>query len=119
MKKAVTVDQYISTSEGDTRKRLVEIRDLVKKSLPNAEERISYAIPAFWDKGYIVYFAGYEKHVSMYPVHNAKEVFGKELEQYLSGKATARFPVAEPLPTKLIKDIIAYLSEENKKRKKK
>ena len=113
------VDSYISNFSDQTRDQLSKLRAIIRSEIPHAEERISYAIPAFWDKGYIVYFAGYKKHVSMYPVHNAKELFGTELTPYLSGKATARFPVDKPLPASLIKKIVGYLSEQNDDRKKK
>ena len=109
MEKATTVDDYIAMFEGDTKKRLVELRALISSQIPGAEERISYAIPAYKLKRYVVYFAGYKTHVSMYPMPALDEKLRKEFAPYASGKSTARFPHDKPLPTALIKKIVKLL----------
>ncbi len=110
------VSAYIHTFNDPTKAQLIKLRSTIRQELPLTEERISYAIPAYWDKGYIVYFAGYEKHVSLYPIHGIKDMFGDELTPYLSGKATARFPVDKPLPEELIKRLISHLVFQKKQR---
>lgn len=109
MEKATTVDDYIAMFEGDTKKRLVELRALISSQIPGAEERISYAIPAYKLKRYVVYLAGYKTHVSMYPMPIGDAEFKKELAPYASGKSTARFPHDKPLPIALIKKIVKLL----------
>lgn len=109
MEKAESVDQYIAMFEGVTKKRLEELRKIISEQIPGAEERISYAIPAYKLKRYVVYFAGYKNHVSMYPMPVGDAGFKKELEPYASGKSTARFPHDKPLPAPLIKKIVSML----------
>lgn len=108
-----TVDEYIKSFDGITKERLEEMRALVKKQLPGAEERISYDIPAYFvDKKLIVYFAGYKQHIGMYPGRSISEAYNKLAAKYASGKSTARFPHSEPLPTDIIKKFIKLRLEE-------
>jgi uncharacterized protein YdhG (YjbR/CyaY superfamily) len=109
MEKATTVDDYIAMFDGVTKERLEELRSLISSQIPGAEERISYAIPAYRLKRYVVYFAGYKSHVSMYPMPVGDEKFRKELAPYASGKSTARFPHDKPLPSALIRKIVKLL----------
>lgn len=109
MEKAESVDQYIAMFEGVTKKRLEELRKIIGGQIPGAEERISYAIPAYKLKRYVVYFAGYKSHVSMYPMPVGDAEFKKELALYASGKSTARFPHDKPLPVGLINKIVKML----------
>ena len=77
--------------------------------IPNATEGISYQIPAFFIDGkYFIYFAGYSKHVAIYPIHPDQFSFAKELEKYQSGKATLKFPLEEEIPYELIRKIVKY-----------
>jgi len=84
-------------------KVLQHIRATIKKTAPGAKETISYAIPTFTlNKTYLLYFAGYKKHVSLYPAPSGDEAFEKELSAYRSGKGTVQFSLEKPLPLKLI-----------------
>lgn len=109
MEKATSVDDYIAMFDGETKSRLEEMRALISSQIPGAEERISYAIPAYKLKRYVVYFAGYKTHVGMYPMPDGDDEFKKELAPYASGKSTAKFPHDKPLPTALIKKIVKLL----------
>lgn len=111
---AKTTDEFINGFDEPTKSRLMELRSILSSCLPGAEERISYAIPAFWKGTYIVYFSGYAKHVSIYPVHRAG--LEAELKPYLSGKSTARFPHDKPLPVELIKKLVNALKGDAEKR---
>lgn len=103
------IDQYISTFPKDVQVVLEKIRKAIKEALPNATEGISYQIPTFSINGkYVIYFAGFQKHVSVYPVHDQASPFQKELSQYLSGRGTAKFPLNKPIPYDLIKRIAKY-----------
>ena len=95
-----TVDEFIFSFEGTTRERLEELRALIKQTIPDATERISYNIPAYFaGKAHVVYFAGYTDFVSMYPIY---ERDNPDIAPYLSGKASARFMNNQPLPRELI-----------------
>lgn len=80
-------------------------------ALPGAEEVISYKMPAFrLDGRVVIYFAGYKGHIGVYPVHLALPEMAERLAPYLSGKATAKFPLDAPLPLELLADVARGLA---------
>jgi uncharacterized protein YdhG (YjbR/CyaY superfamily) len=100
-----TIGDYIAGFPPDTRAVLERVRGVIRKALPNAEEGISYGIPVFKQHGgYVIYFAGWKAHYSLYPSNERMEAaFRKELAPYeVSGKGTIRLPLDEPVPVKLI-----------------
>jgi uncharacterized protein YdhG (YjbR/CyaY superfamily) len=110
-----TIDEYLDMFTGETRKRLDTLHTLIKEALPDdANESISYAIPTYkLGKNRLIYFAGYDKHVSLYPLpKSAPESFMNKLEQYKAGRGTARFYHKEPLPIDFIKQFVAYRLED-------
>ena len=76
----------------------------IRKALPEAEEVISYQMPAYkLGSGRILYFAGWKRHYSLYPAGaGLVEAFQDELARYEVSKSTIRFPLSEPVPVKLI-----------------
>jgi uncharacterized protein YdhG (YjbR/CyaY superfamily) len=113
------VEEYINQFEGDTKNRLEQVHILLKNLLPEAQEKISYGVPTFYNEnGYIVYFAGYKDFVSIYPVHLAPTV-AQLVQPYLSGKSTARFYHKNPLPKDTIEQIVRGLQDANEGRRKK
>lgn len=109
------VDEYISWFPEETQLKLATIRDLIKKATPEAEETISYAIPAYKLNGVLIYFAGFTKHISIYPAPRESEAFVEELSNYKGGKGTIQFPLNKPLPVGLIARIINFRIQENLK----
>jgi uncharacterized protein YdhG (YjbR/CyaY superfamily) len=109
-----TIDEYIGTFPSEVQDTLNRIRQLIKQAAPEADEAISYQIPTLKLKGkYVVYFAGYKKHVSMYPVTAAMvEAYDADLSPYRSGKGTLQFPLAKPLPLELISKLVKCRVEE-------
>ncbi len=116
MKKINNIDDYIADFPKDTQIILEQIRKTIKSIVPHAEETISYSIPVFKLNGsYLIFFAGYKKHVGMYPVPNNKE-FEKDFSPFkTSGKGTIQFPLDKPIPIALIKKIVKYRISEIKK----
>ena len=116
--KFATVDKYIASFPDPTQRHLKQIRSLAREIVPgDATETISYGIPTFKIGGtYVVYFAGYKNHVSVYPLPGGTEAFRKKLEPYRHGAGTARFSVSEPLPEALIKQMIRALVKASKAR---
>jgi uncharacterized protein YdhG (YjbR/CyaY superfamily) len=107
-KSYTSVEDYLSEFSDETRKRLDWMRDLIKSLAPESTERISYNIPAtFIGKTIVVYYSGYDHHVSLYPGRIAAETLDPELEKYFSGKSTLKFPNNQPLPVKAIEAYIA------------
>ncbi len=98
---------------------LERVRATIGKSVPDAEECISYSIPAFRFNGRILlYFAGWQEHSSIYPASDAMvAAFDGELDEYRASKGTLRFPLSKPLPVKLIGRIAKFRAEELAERK--
>lgn len=97
------IDNYIDQFNGVTHERLLQLRQLMFKLVPEATERISYKIPAYFlDKKLIIYFAGYAHHTGIYPGRVGPKEVGEKLAPYLSGKSTLKFPNDKPLPLELI-----------------
>ena len=111
---ANSIDEYIAGFPPETQKVLEELRALIKASAPDATETISYAIPTFDLNGkHLVHFAGYERHVGLYPAPSGLEAFKKDLKPYKSGKGSVQFPLGQPLPKDLIHRIVEFRVEQN------
>lgn len=112
-----SVDEYIGTFPEDIQKILEELRGTIKAAAPEAEETISYNIPTFKMNGrYLIYFAGWKNHISLYPIPVGSETFNKQIAKYVEGKGTLKFPINKPLPLKLINKIVKLKLAENQKR---
>jgi uncharacterized protein YdhG (YjbR/CyaY superfamily) len=112
-----SIDEYIVTFPEDTQKILEELRETIKAAAPDAEETISYNIPTFTLNGkYLIYFAGWKNHISIYPIPTGSEAFNKQVSKYVEGKGTLKFPLDKPLPMKLITKLVKLKVAENRKR---
>jgi uncharacterized protein YdhG (YjbR/CyaY superfamily) len=109
-----SVDQYISMHPPAVRTVLQRVRSAIRRAVPGAEETISYQIPAFKRDGtYVVYFAGWKQHYSLYPANERLlSAFKDELAGYEISKGTIRFPFSEPVPVTLIARIAKFLAKE-------
>jgi uncharacterized protein YdhG (YjbR/CyaY superfamily) len=113
-----TVNEYLAAFPAGTKAMLKEMRKTIKEAAPEAEEVISYNMPAFKLHGMLVYYAGYKAHIGFYPVSSAITAFKKELSGYEQSKGTIRFPLDEPLPLSLISKIVQFRVKENKEKEK-
>src|SRR5687767_4773347 len=102
-----SIDEYIDTFPEDMQTILKQVRKTIKAAAPEAGERISYGIPTFTlnDK-YLIYFAGWKHHISIYPIPIGDDAFNQEIAPYVSGKGTLKFPTDKPMPLKLITKIV-------------
>ena len=113
------VDDYIAGFPQDVQKILEKVRTTIRKMAPGAEETISYQIPTFKLNGsYLIYFAGFKNHISLYPAPRGAEEFKKELAAYEGGKGTVRFPLDKSIPFDLIKRIVKYKIKESQEKAK-
>ncbi len=109
-----SVDEYINSFPKDLQKILQEIRETIKKAVPEAEEKISYQMPAFKLHGMLIWYAAWKKHIGIYPKTPGIEVaFEKELSEYEKSKGTIKFPLDKPLPYELIGKIAQFRVKEN------
>jgi len=106
------VDAYIAKQPRDAQLGLQRVRRIIRKVLPDAEETISYQIPTYKVRGqYVVYFAGWKRHWSLYPVTGpVRSALSSELTSYELSKGTVRFPLADPVPAKLVERIVRKLA---------
>jgi uncharacterized protein YdhG (YjbR/CyaY superfamily) len=114
-----SVDDYIAAQPEAARNVLNLVRSAVRKALPRAEEAISYRMPAYRLGGEIViYFAAWKRHYSLYPVSARHlEAFKDSVACYeLNDRGTLRFPLAQPVPVKLIAAIAKLRAEEVRQR---
>lgn len=112
MKKHTSVDAYIAEFSGTTRKKLKEIRTIIRSAAPKAEEVISYNMPAYQQNGILVYFAGYEHHIGFYPTGSGIKEFQDQFKIYQWSKGAVQFPLDAPLPKKLITAIVKFRIEQ-------
>lgn len=111
--KPTTVDEYIATAPPSVKEYLERLRTAIRQTAPQAEECISYEMPAYKLNGILVYFGGFAKHVSLFPGADAIETFKDKLAEYKTSKGTIRFSLDKPLPITLIKKIVRLRVKEN------
>ena len=107
------IDSYIKIQSTETKTVLEKIRQTIKKAAPQAEEVISYNMPAFKYCGMLVYFAAYENHIGFYPTASGIANFKTELSKYKGAKGSVQFPLDEKVPYSLIKKIVKYRVNQN------
>lgn len=106
-----TVEEYIGSFPGEVQDVLREVRSTIHGAVPEAGERISYGIAAVTLDGRdLVYFAGWKKHISVYPVPTEDAGLAQELTPYLAAKGTLKFPLGKPVPYPLIGRVAAALA---------
>jgi uncharacterized protein YdhG (YjbR/CyaY superfamily) len=109
-----TIDEYIAGFPKDVQEILEKIRRTIRKAAPDADETISYLMPTFNLNGkYLVYFAGYKKHIGFYGAPRVNPEFDEDLSVYQTGKGTLQFPLDKPIPFDLISKIVKLRVKEN------
>lgn len=116
-KKFESVAEYLSAFS-EIRPKLEELRDLILKAAPGAEELISYNMPAYKWNGMLVYFGAAKAHVGFYPTPSAIKAFSKELEGYQTSKGAIQFPLSKPIPKALVRQIVRFRMLENEEKAK-
>jgi uncharacterized protein YdhG (YjbR/CyaY superfamily) len=112
-----SIDEYIASFPEDVQRILQELRETIRAAAPGTEEKISYGIPTFTLNGkYLIYFACWKNHLSIYPIPSGTGAFNKQVSKYVEGKGTLKFPLDQPLPMKLITKTVRNRVAENLKR---
>lgn len=109
------VESYIQQHQGEVREKLDQIRELIRKEVPDAQECISYGMPAYRQRKVLVYFAAASRHIGFYPTSSGIAAFGDRLtaEALKFSKGAIRFPLDKPLPAELIRDIVRFRRDED------
>ena len=108
----LNIDEYIAGFPKDVQDILQEIRRIIKKAAPDAEEAIKYQIPTFVLNGNLVLFAAFQKHVGFYPTPSGIKEFKDELSAYGGAKGSVQFPLDRPIPFNLIRKIAKFRVKE-------
>jgi uncharacterized protein YdhG (YjbR/CyaY superfamily) len=104
--KPTDIDGYISQFPADVQAVLRDVREAIRRAAPEAEEKISYQMPAFRQHGILVYFAAWKKHVGLYPPISGDRALEKAIARYAGPKGNLQFPLDEPMPIALIERIV-------------
>lgn len=107
-----TVDEYLAGVPSDVRPILEEIRALVKRTVPDAQETISYQMPAFRSERVFFFYAAFKKHIGIYPPLHGDEALEQELMPYRGEKGNLKFPLGRPMPYDLIARVAAALAQQ-------
>jgi uncharacterized protein YdhG (YjbR/CyaY superfamily) len=111
---AATVEEYLARLGDDQRKALEELRKTIKAAAPDAEECVTYGIPAFRLNGMLVGFGAAAKHCALYLMSGSTvEAHRAELAGYDTSKGTVRFTPARPLPKSLVRKLVKTRVAEN------
>ena len=113
------IDEYIAGFPKDIQTILQKIRQTVKKAAPDASEKISYQMPTFYLNGNLVHFAAFKHHIGFYPTPSGTEKFKKEISGYQAAKGSIQFPLDQPIPYDLIRQIVEFRVKENSAKTKK
>ncbi|MFU8946477.1 iron chaperone [Mycetocola zhadangensis] len=106
-----TVDEYLEGFAADRRATLEGVREAIHRGVPNGDERIRYGMPAIILGGrYALHFAGWKKHIGLYPVPRFDEPLENEVAPHRSEKDSVTFPWSDPLPLDLIERIAAEIA---------
>ena len=102
-----SVDEYFAGLPEPAHSALKKIREAIRSVVPEeAEETISYKIPAFKHKKILVWYAAFSDHCSLFPTNAVIEAFKNELKGYSTSKGTIHFPIDKPVPIALIKNLV-------------
>lgn len=110
------IDIFIDGFPNETQIILKQLRSIIRKAAPNAEETICYGIPTFTFHGNLVHFSAFKNHIGFYPTPSGILAFKKELTIYKSAKGSIQFPIDKPLPLDLITRIVKLRVKENLKK---
>lgn len=113
MKAYKNVDDYIEDQPEEVKSLLLKIRATIRKAAKDAEEIISYGMPAYKYYGVLVYFAAFKKHIGFFPTSSGVEFFKEKLKSYKTSKGTIQFSFDKPIPVKLVADITKFRLNED------
>jgi len=100
-----SIDDYIAALSGDQQAVLQQVRQTVHQAVPQAQERMSYQMPSFWQGEVLLWFAATRHHLGIYPTAAGVLAFSDRLTTYDTSKGTIRIPWDEPIPYGLIAEI--------------
>ena len=116
MRRASNIDEYIAACSRDVQPILERIRATIHRAAPEAEETISYRMPAFTLNGFLVYFAAFKQHIGLYPPVKGDARLEKAVAPYAGPKGNLKFPLSEPIPYGLIGRVVKLRVKQNREK---
>jgi uncharacterized protein YdhG (YjbR/CyaY superfamily) len=101
-----SINEYIAASSPEVQPLLKKIRKTISDAAPQAQEVISYGIPALKQGGILVYFAAFKKHIGLYPPVRGDARLMRDMAPFAGDKGNLRFPLGKPIPYGLIRRIV-------------
>lgn len=118
IQKFKSVDEYISKADAPAKVLLRQLRSVIKKTAPQAKERISYDMP-FYEykspgyKGRLVYFAAFKNHASIFIVpRRVPPALAQQLKRYKKSKSALHFALGKKPPITLIQKVVKLRMKE-------
>lgn len=111
--KPTDIDEYIARFPVGVQAVLQKVRETIGNAAPDAEEVISYQMPALKQHGILVYFAAWKNHIGLYPPISGDSAIEKAVARYAGPKGNLQFPLDEPMPLKLIERIVKLRVKQN------
>lgn len=112
-KKISPVKNYMDKQPAAVRALLQKVRTTIRKAAPEAEESVSYGLPAYKYLGKpLVYFGAWKSHIGFYALPSGNAAFKKELSKYKNAKGSIQFPLDLPMPLALIGRMVKHNAKE-------
>jgi uncharacterized protein YdhG (YjbR/CyaY superfamily) len=108
------IDEYIAACPPEVQAILQKVRLAIRKAAPRAVEKISYKMPAFALEGDLIYFAAFKKHIGVFPPVRGDDKLRKALARYRGQKGNLKFPLDEPMPYDLIRQVVKFRVKEHR-----
>lgn len=109
-----TIEEYISQFPDEVQVKLMRLRKVINQTAPSAREELSWGLPTYYQKGFLVEFAAFKNHIGFYCTPSTISHFSKELETYkISTKNMIHIPLNQDLPIELLEQLIKFRLKEN------
>jgi uncharacterized protein YdhG (YjbR/CyaY superfamily) len=110
------IDSYIATFPAKQQEMMRQLRQIISEAAPEATEKISWAMPTYYQNGNVVHFAAHANHIGFYPSPSGINKFQRQFAGLKFSKGAVQFPLDKPLPVDLIKQMVAFRVAENLKK---
>jgi uncharacterized protein YdhG (YjbR/CyaY superfamily) len=106
------IESYITSFPPETQERLLQIRSIFLKEVPDAQEDIRYQMPTLIWHGNLIHYAAFKNHIGVYPLPSVIEALKDDIRNLKTGKGSIQFSNSVPLPVELIQKIVHLRKEE-------
>jgi len=114
---STAVDDYLALINSEKLPLLQQLRNVIRSSVPEAEEGIFWNMPGYRWNGPLVYYAAYKNHVGFYPGPEIISAFSDRLSVFKTSKGAVQFDYQQELPVDLIKAMVIFRMNANERKK--